>query len=94
MSRSSDLRDDPGYWLCALLLLMPPVWPFLLVALIWNAPSIYRDYKRHKECEARGFHLWGEYQGHPYADIPQQYCTHCKASSFTRQPIQETASRE
>jgi hypothetical protein len=81
MSRPDNLRDDPGYWLCALILLMPPVWPILLVCAIWNSPGIYREWRAERDCKQRGHHLWGEYQDHPYWDIPHQYCQHCQRAN-------------
>jgi hypothetical protein len=78
MSRPDNLRDDPGFWLCLPLLLFPPVWIIGLCIFIWNIPEILRERKRDRECKERGHHLWGEYQDHPYWDLPHQFCEHCK----------------
>lgn len=78
MSRPNNLRDDPAYWLCAFLLLLPPVWIILLPVLIWNIPSAYREWRKDRDCKLRGHHLWGEYQDHPFTDIPHRYCKHCR----------------
>jgi hypothetical protein len=94
--RPNSLREDPGYWLCAfLIVIFPPLWVVGLIALIWNLPEIIRENRLERECKERGQHLWGEYQDHPFWDIPHQYCQHCHcANPDSYQPLTTNAEQK